>query len=56
MDALQELVGMKGLLHEIDRDLSHDTLADRMADQGLGPATRHTGADVLARLKAAQDD
>ena len=44
------------ILREIDRDLSHDTLADRMADQGLGPATRHTGADVLARLKAATDD
>lgn len=44
------------ILREIDRDLSHDTLADRMADEGLGKATRHTGADVLARLKATKDD
>ncbi|NBD28654.1 MAG: PspA/IM30 family protein [Alphaproteobacteria bacterium] len=40
------------ILQEIDRDLSHDTLADRMADQGYGPATRTTADDVLDRLKA----
>lgn len=40
------------ILREIDRDLGHETLADRMADNGFGPATRTTADDVLARLKA----
>ena len=40
------------ILREIDRDLGHETLADRMADHGFGPATRTTADDVLARLKA----
>ena len=40
------------ILREIDRDLGHETLTDRMADQGFGPATRTTADDVLARLKA----
>jgi phage shock protein A len=39
------------ILSEINRDLSHDTLGQRMADQGYGDATRSTGADVLKRLK-----
>lgn len=39
------------ILREIDRDLGHETLADRMADQGFGKATRTTADDVLARLK-----
>ena len=39
------------ILREIDRDLGHETLVDRMADNGCGPATRTTAADVLARLK-----
>lgn len=38
------------ILREIDRDLGHETLQDRMADQGFGPATRTTADDVLARL------
>lgn len=40
------------ILREIDRDLGHETLADRMADAGMGPATRTTADDVLARLKS----
>lgn len=36
----------------IRRELSHDGLADRMADASFGPATRVTAADVLARLKS----
>ncbi len=40
------------ILRGINRELSHDGLADRMADAGFGPATRVTAADVLARLKA----
>ena len=40
------------ILAEINADLSHDTLEDRMADAGFGPATRSTAKDVLARLTA----
>lgn len=40
------------ILSEINRDLSHETLADRMSDAGYGDATRATGADVLKRLKS----
>ena len=40
------------ILADIDRDLSHETLADRMSDAGYGTATRATGADVLKRLKS----
>ncbi|MGB3279170.1 MAG: PspA/IM30 family protein [Pseudorhodobacter sp.] len=40
------------ILRGINRELSHDGLADRMSDAGFGPATRVTAADVLARLKA----
>ena len=40
------------ILSDIDRDLSHDGLADRMADAGLGAATRITAASVLADLKS----
>lgn len=39
------------ILRGINRDLSHDGLADRMAEAGFGPATRVTAADILARLK-----
>ncbi|SEM95852.1 phage shock protein A (PspA) family protein [Pseudorhodobacter antarcticus] len=40
------------ILRGINRELSHDGLADRMADAGFGPATRITAADVLARLQS----
>ncbi|RYG90594.1 PspA/IM30 family protein [Loktanella sp. IMCC34160] len=40
------------ILREIDRDLSSDTLVDRMADEGFGPSDRTTASDVLNRLKA----
>jgi len=40
------------ILRDIDRDLTHDSLADRLADQGYGPANRATAQDVLARLRA----
>ncbi|MCF2870865.1 PspA/IM30 family protein [Octadecabacter sp. G9-8] len=39
------------ILREIDRDLGHETLADRMADNGFGASTRTTADDVLGRLK-----
>lgn len=42
------------ILREIDRDLGHETLTDRMADKGFGPATRTTADDVLARLKTTK--
>lgn len=38
------------ILREIDRDLGHETLSDRMADNGFGLATRITADDVLARI------
>ena len=40
------------ILTEINRGLSHDTLADRMAENGYGAANKTTGADVLKRLKS----
>ena len=40
------------ILSGIDRDLYHGGLADRMADAGLGAATRITAASVLADLKS----
>lgn len=40
------------ILSEINEDLSHKGLADRMADKGYGPATRSTASAVLNRLKA----
>lgn len=39
------------ILREIDRDLGHETLADRMSDKGFGPSTRTTADDVMSRLK-----
>ena len=38
------------IIAEIDNDLSHDTLTDRMADAGFGDPTRATAQDVLSRL------
>lgn len=40
------------ILREIDRDLGHETLTDRMSDSGFGTSTRTTADDVLARLKS----
>jgi phage shock protein A len=40
------------ILREIDQGLNHDTLDDRMAAAGFGPATKSTADDVLARLKS----
>ncbi len=40
------------ILSEIDADLSHEGLGNRMAEQGYGPSTKSTGAAVLARLKS----
>lgn len=39
------------IMNEIDRELTHDGINERMADAGFGPAGRSTAADVLARLK-----
>lgn len=41
------------ILAEINDDLSETTLETRMADAGFGPATKVTGAAVLARVKTA---
>ncbi|MEL7298789.1 MAG: PspA/IM30 family protein [Pseudomonadota bacterium] len=40
------------ILDEINGDLSHDTLEDRMAAEGYGGTTKSTAAGVLARLKS----
>lgn len=42
------------ILADINADLTHATLEDRMADAGFGPATRSTASDVLNRLKSTQ--
>ncbi|MEM7473167.1 MAG: PspA/IM30 family protein [Pseudomonadota bacterium] len=39
------------ILGEINADLSHDTLSNRMAERGYGTPDKTTGADVLKRLK-----
>ncbi len=39
------------ILSEINADLNHDTLEERMAARGFGPSTKVTAQDVLARLK-----
>lgn len=39
------------ILEEIDRNLDHRDVADRMSAEGFGPATKSTAADVLARLR-----
>jgi len=41
------------ILSDINNDLNHDSLGDRMADAGFGPATRATASTVLNRLKAS---
>ncbi len=40
------------ILAEINAELDHTGLEDRMAAQGLGPSTRVTAQDVLDRLKS----
>ena len=43
------------ILRDIEQGLSHEGLADRMSDAGLGAKTRVTAADVLARMKHGKD-
>lgn len=42
------------IISEINAGLTHESLADRMADAGHGTATRATANDVLARLTAGK--
>jgi phage shock protein A len=42
------------ILREIDQDLSHHNVADRLEEAGFGDQTKATGASVLERLKAAK--
>ncbi|SMR81474.1 phage shock protein A (PspA) family protein [Aliiroseovarius halocynthiae] len=42
------------ILREIDQDLAHHNVADRLEDAGFGDRTKATGASVLERLKAAK--
>ena len=39
------------ILNQIDRELDHRDIGDRMSDAGFGPKDRSTAADVLERLK-----
>ena len=39
------------ILQDIDADLDHSNIADRLADEGFGKPTKVTASDVLARLK-----
>ena len=39
------------ILNQIDRELDHRDIGDRMSDAGFGAKGRSTAADVLARLK-----
>ena len=40
-----------GILDEIDGELRHEAIRDRLADAGHGPAVRVRAKDVLERLK-----
>lgn len=40
------------ILTDLNRSLNHDTLAERLSDQGFGPALKTRPADILARLKS----
>lgn len=42
------------ILREINEDMNHTTIADRLASHGFGPATKTTADDVLSRLKTTQ--
>lgn len=42
------------ILSDINKDLTHGTITDRLADAGYGDATRVTAASVLARLKTTK--
>lgn len=42
------------ILSDINKDLTHGTITDRMADAGFGGSNRATAASVLDRLKAAK--
>lgn len=40
------------ILGEINRDLSHDTVTERLSDQGFGTPLKSSAAEVLSRLKS----
>lgn len=40
------------IVHEIDKELNHSGVEQRLSDAGFGPATRVTARAVLDRLKA----
>tara|TARA_R110002110_G_scaffold376589_2_gene586941 strand:- start:1735 stop:2439 length:705 start_codon:yes stop_codon:yes gene_type:complete len=42
------------ILSDINSDLSHGTITDRMSDAGFGDASRATAQSVLDRLKSAK--
>lgn len=44
------------ILRELNAELDHGNVADRLSGAGFGTATKTTAAEVLSRLKAAQAD
>jgi len=42
------------ILSDINKDLNHGSIADRMADAGYGDATRVTAQSVLDRIKSTK--
>ncbi|MEL6587072.1 MAG: PspA/IM30 family protein, partial [Pseudomonadota bacterium] len=40
------------ILRELERDLNHEDLPDRLAEAGFGTPSKTRAADVLARLKS----
>lgn len=40
------------VLQEINADLSHENIGDKLASEGYGPAGKTTATDVLSRLKS----
>ncbi len=40
------------VLRDINAALKHEDIGDKLADEGYGPTTKSTAADVLARLKS----
>jgi len=40
------------VLRDINAALKHEDIGDKLADEGYGPSTKSTAADVLARLKS----
>jgi len=60
VEEAEELIGRDDpfehseILSDINKDLNHGSIADRMADAGYGDATRVTAQSVLDRIKSTK--